>query len=136
MGGGTLAAKVAEKITAARANTPQNNAPETPPIAQPDQTAQSDQPDQTDQSYLPDPESFDTAGESAYLGEQAALEANAPRARADEDEDDKDTPASGKELPPMDTLLARIPAETRETLETLFRARFVKVRKIPRKAIE
>ena len=36
----------------------------------------------------------------------------------------------------MDTLVSRIPAEAREILGELFNARFTKVRKIPRKAID
>jgi len=159
LGGGTLAAKVAEKIASARARDAQtpSNAGETGATVATEQSDQSEQSEQSEQSYPAaratattdaasgdaddsPPEMFDTATEAAYLGEQAALEASDPHAApapdADEDEDDKTPGAPGKELPTMDALLARIPAETRETLENLFRARFVQVRKIPRKALE
>lgn len=39
-------------------------------------------------------------------------------------------------LPPLDQLVARVPAEVRETLEDLFRARFVTVKKFPRRALK
>jgi hypothetical protein len=40
------------------------------------------------------------------------------------------------ELPPMDDLVQRIPAPVRETLEELFRARFITVKRIPQSAIK
>lgn len=39
-------------------------------------------------------------------------------------------------LPPLDQLVQRIPAEVRETLEDLFRARFVGVKRVPKKALK
>lgn len=41
-----------------------------------------------------------------------------------------------KNLPALDDLLQRIPADVRETLDELFRAKFVAVRRIPKKALE
>jgi hypothetical protein len=41
-----------------------------------------------------------------------------------------------KALPPLDVLVQRIPPEVRETLEDLFRARFVRVQKLPRAALK
>ena len=41
-----------------------------------------------------------------------------------------------RHLPALDELVGRIPAEVRETLEDLFRARFVRVTRLPRKALE
>ncbi|OAM87950.1 hypothetical protein AW736_20005 [Termitidicoccus mucosus] len=49
--------------------------------------------------------------------------------------DDADETDNAK-LPPLETLKARIPQETRELLEELFRARFVAVKKIPRQALK
>lgn len=42
----------------------------------------------------------------------------------------------GKALPPLDELVKRISPEIRETLEDLFRARFVAVKRLPRKAFK
>lgn len=49
---------------------------------------------------------------------------------AEEKETDK------KALPPLDSLVQRIPPEVRETLEDLFRAKFVTVRRVPKKALK
>ena len=39
-------------------------------------------------------------------------------------------------LPPLNELVQRIPAEVREALEDLFRAKFVAVRRVPEKALK
>jgi len=39
-------------------------------------------------------------------------------------------------LPPLDQLVQRIPAEVRDTLEDLFRAKFVSVKRVPKKALK
>lgn len=39
-------------------------------------------------------------------------------------------------LPPIEELAARVPQELRETLDELFRARFVKVRRVPPEALK
>jgi hypothetical protein len=49
--------------------------------------------------------------------------------------DATDEPAP-KALPPLDELVKRIPAEVRDTLEELFRARFVTVKRLPKKALK
>jgi hypothetical protein len=41
-----------------------------------------------------------------------------------------------KGLPPLDTLVRRIPAPVMEALDDLFRARFVRVQKVPRRALK
>jgi hypothetical protein len=41
-----------------------------------------------------------------------------------------------KSLPSLDSLVQRIPAPVRETLEDLFRARFVKVDRVPAKSLK
>ena len=38
--------------------------------------------------------------------------------------------APAGELPPLDQLVARVPAEVRDALEDLFRAKFVRVRRV------
>lgn len=44
-------------------------------------------------------------------------------------------PDAGKPLPPMDDLVAKIPAPNRALLEELFRARFVTVKRVPASAL-
>lgn len=39
-------------------------------------------------------------------------------------------------LPPLDSLVQRIPSEVRDTLEELFRAKFVTVRRVPASALK
>jgi hypothetical protein len=40
------------------------------------------------------------------------------------------------DLPPMEDLVKRIPAPTRELMEELFRARFVTVKRLPKSALK
>lgn len=40
------------------------------------------------------------------------------------------------ELPPMEDLVKRIPAQARDLMEDLFRARFVTVKRIPKAALK
>ena len=70
-------------------------------------------------------------------GEVAARDQASPpvrRAAAVADDDDGDGKAGA--LPEIDALVARLPAEVRETLDELFRARFVAVKKLPKKAFQ
>lgn len=46
--------------------------------------------------------------------------------------DDNDT----QPLPPLNELVARIPVEVRDALEDLFRARFVTVKRVPKRAFK
>jgi len=47
------------------------------------------------------------------------------------------SPAGGAaNLPPMDTLIAQISAETRAVLDELFRAKFTTVRRVPESALK
>lgn len=74
----------------------------------------------------------DAAAESAYLAEartRGELPAPPPRAEAAEEPDA--TP-----LPPVEQLVGRVPAEVRELLDDLFRARFVRATRIPRRALK
>ncbi|WP_438482405.1 hypothetical protein [Oleiharenicola lentus] len=68
-----------------------------------------------------------------FIAEQreAAADENAvPKIAQVDVEDEKG------ELPPMDDLIKRIPLAARETLEDLFRARFVTVKRIPKSALK
>ena len=71
--------------------------------------------------------------ESAFLAE--ARERGEPVAtkRADAEPPEE---FDSKSLPPLDELVKRIPADVRETLEDLFRARFVTVKRVPKKALK
>ncbi len=73
---------------------------------------------------------MDEAGEAAFLAaarEHGGAVTPVLVAVRDDAAEDK-TP-----LPPLDTLVARIPAEVRETLEELFRIKFTGVRRVPAK---
>lgn len=72
------------------------------------------------------------AEEAAFLAEASERgEKVVPVLREVEDEED-----DAKALPKLDELVNRIPAETRELLDELFRARFVTVRKVKKKDLK
>ena len=74
-------------------------------------------------------------GELAGRDQAVAASRGARRAvAAAADEDDADGKAGS--LPEVDALVARLPAEVRETLDELFRARFVSVKKLPKKLFQ
>ncbi|AWI08377.1 hypothetical protein [Ereboglobus luteus] len=132
LGGGTLANKVANQIEETRAASELADAEDAaPPYAQ-ENTG--DYATATDAGNYDDdaPPWLDTAAEQAYLADQAAAASAMSSANSGEDPDEQD--ASG--LPSLDSLKARIPAETLEVLETFFRAKFTTVRKIPKKLIK
>lgn len=81
----------------------------------------------------PDDVPIDEGAEAAFLGEARERgEAPAsPRPTAPVEEI-----SDSKSLPPLAELVDRIPAEVRETLEDLFRAKFVAVRRLPAKALK
>lgn len=73
--------------------------------------------------------------ESAFLAERREQGFSAPTAPtraavADSEPDDK------KPLPPLDDLVQRIPAETRQLMDELFRANFVTVKRVPKSALK
>jgi hypothetical protein len=72
--------------------------------------------------------------EAAFLSEQRERGElpSAPVAKlaAAEEPDDKSP------LPPLDDLVNRIPAETRQLMDELFRAKFVTVKRVPRSALK
>lgn len=74
------------------------------------------------------------AEESAYLAEQAAaIPSEAVSARGEDAVEPDEAPAK---LPAIEDLVPRIPAAAREALDELFRARFVRVQRVPRKALK
>lgn len=75
----------------------------------------------------------DETAESAFRAE--ATERGEPTRVAREPEETEEENESGA-VPKLDELVARIPAGVREAMEDLFRARFVAVKRIPRKALK
>lgn len=75
----------------------------------------------------------DEAAESAFRAE-ARERGEAPVATPPAAENSDDTDAKG--LPSLDELVQRIPADVRETLDELFRARFVTVKRVPKRALK
>lgn len=75
----------------------------------------------------------DAAAESAFLAEARSRgELPAPKpATAEETEE-----AEAGPLPPIEKMVERIPPPLRELLDDLFRARFVRVTRIPRRALK
>lgn len=79
------------------------------------------------------PPEVDEAAESAFLAEarERGEPVSAPKSN-DDAPDESDT----KPLPALHELVERIPPEVRETLEDLFRARFVTVKRVPKRALK
>lgn len=79
----------------------------------------------------------DEAAESAMRVEVAergeTLSSKAAREAADAAAEEA---AEKKNLPKLDDLIERIPADVRDTLEDLFRVKFVKVARMPKKALK
>ena len=76
----------------------------------------------------------DEAAESAFLADarERGEPVKATRAAVETAEDTADP----KALPKLDDLVNRIPPEVRDTLEELFRAKFVKVQRVPKRALK
>ena len=68
------------------------------------------------------------AEEAAFLAEQRLMEPAGPGPAEPEE-----APA---DLPPLEDLVARVPAPTRALMDELFRAKFVTVRRVPRSALK
>lgn len=81
----------------------------------------------------PPPTWPDEAAESEFRAE--ARDRGEPVRVARESEEAADEPETDA-LPKLDELVARIPAGVREALEDLFRARFVAVKRVPKKALK
>jgi hypothetical protein len=74
----------------------------------------------------------DDVAESAFRAEARERgEAVVPKPAADVPDE-----AEKKPLPPLNDLVNRIPPEVRETLDELFRAKFITVRRVPRNALK
>jgi hypothetical protein len=79
----------------------------------------------------------DEAAESAMVSElRGRGEVVAPPAAAGDAAEAADETEPKGALPPLDELVNKIPAEVRDTLEDLFRARFVTVKRMPKKALK
>ncbi len=75
----------------------------------------------------------DESAEAAFIAEEKAKGEPGPaRGRPADPPEEADLAP----LPPLAELVDRIPADVRETLEDLFRARFVTVKRIPRRALK
>lgn len=74
----------------------------------------------------------DAAAEEAYLAEQRAAQPVPPARPAAGPEEAPEPPGP---LPPLETLLPRIPPAVREALDEYFRAKFVKVQRVPKAAL-
>ena len=74
----------------------------------------------------------DESAEAAFLGEARERgEVVVPKKAEDVAEE-----TTAKPLPALDALVERIPAEVRDVLEDLFRAKFVAVKRVPKKALK
>ena len=115
--GGAAAIGTKGEPTAAEAAEEVENRGDGPPLADPGEAP-----------------NFDEAAEAAFLAEA--------RERGEIVTTTKAAPAAVEEvvdpkaLPPLDELVKRIPPEVRESLDELFRARFVSVRRVPAKALK
>lgn len=75
----------------------------------------------------------DENAEAAFMAEARGRgESPVATPRSDEDDDER----GAKKLPPLSELVERIPAETRELMDELFRAKFVAVRKVKKSALK
>lgn len=76
----------------------------------------------------------DDVAEAAFLAEQGASAPPPKKPAAPKAEDDE---AVAKiPLPDLDALIKRLPAETRELVDELFRAKFTKVTRVPKAALK
>ncbi|HRI82265.1 MAG TPA: hypothetical protein PLF88_07495 [Opitutaceae bacterium] len=74
----------------------------------------------------------DAAAEEMYLVEQKSQNRTPPPPPADAPEE---TVEPSSPLPALDDLVKQIPVPVRETLDELFRAKFVKVQRVPKSAL-
>lgn len=71
--------------------------------------------------------------ESAFLAEQREQGFHSPASKAAVATEE---PEEKGALPPLDDLVNRIPAATRELMDELFRAKFVTVKRVPKSALK
>ncbi len=81
------------------------------------------------------PPVFDESSEAGFLGE-ARERGETVRPAAAKPNGPEPEEIDAKPLPALATLVEQIPAEVRETLEDLFRAKFVRVQRVPRGALK
>ena len=74
----------------------------------------------------------DEAAEGAFLSEARERGEPVAATAAAEVVEEVET----KSLPPLDELVKRLSPEVRETLDDLFRAKFITVRRVPKKALK
>ncbi|MDR1011108.1 MAG: hypothetical protein LBM04_08260 [Opitutaceae bacterium] len=140
LGGGTLAGKVAHQIDETRAAAERADAEDAvAPYVVQESLPPYGNATATDAGSFDDdgPSWPNEAAESAFLAHaqrSTATESDPAATSADNSADNGEQDASN--LPPLDSLVARIPEETRKALEGLFGAKFKAVRKIPRKLIK
>jgi hypothetical protein len=75
----------------------------------------------------------DEVAESAFRAEAAA---RGESVRATPAVADVAEATDGKPMPALDDLVKRIPADVRETLDELFRAKFITVKRVPKSALK
>lgn len=141
LGGGTIAAKVAVQISANEAERESSEADEA--IAPTDLAGSADAYDDANavgpMTARDAGSAFDDDGPMWPAGAAEVAFSSDPSAGArakpkhSSVEDDNDDAHGRQPLPPLAELVERIPPETREVLEELFRAKFVAVRKISKK---
>lgn len=140
-GGGTLAGKVAHQIEKNRAASELSDAEDAvaPHGSQGaedgDGTYANGHMTATDAGSFDDdgPSWPDETAERAFLAQQSVGAApGSSTAAAPSDNEEMDS----ANLPPLDSLVARIPLETRKMLDELFRAEFKTVRKIPQRLLK
>lgn len=76
----------------------------------------------------------DDAAESAFLAE--ARERGEPVKATPAAVEMAEEAVDPKAMPKLDDLVNRIPADVREALEDLFRARFVRVQRVPKRVLK
>jgi hypothetical protein len=83
----------------------------------------------------PDPAWPDESAEAQFLAEARERGEPLPAAATPVAEPEAAEPDSAGPAPELDALVARLPPAVRETLDELFRARFVRVTRLPRKTL-
>jgi hypothetical protein len=78
----------------------------------------------------------DEAAESAFLAEARTNGETPQVATVTAAEPEVENETDGKELPPLDDLVKRIPPDVRDVLDDLFRAKFTGVRRVPKKSLK
>ena len=74
----------------------------------------------------------DESAESLFLSEQKEQGAPVPAVSVAQASEETD----GKPLPPLEDLVKKIPENVRATMDELFRAKFVSVKRIPKSALK